>query len=374
MNALLLLEDKHTGLLRENQTPECDPCNESERNRSPLAAMMRARAITAKRLFTKSWFYPVLLFFVVVLFKFPIIKTPHYWDALNRMHNVDWIKHHNFNPFLQLGDGPLNSQGRPPFLLELLALASAIAGSTIAIPHLVIIAFSYLGALFTYYLGLRLFSRRVGVLSSLLLFLSPLYFAQSGIINFAVPLTALSTAAIFYALTENRKKYVFVASCLVLTHETGMLALFPILPIICARYYKTPHCMRKLCVYFLPFIMLAVWLLACKVHLGWYLYPSHIGLLNFSRVSALSAAFIYRTAQLLIVNYHWLLSCFLVLGFILWWNTKRHKHEIIFLICGELIIYLLFFSAYSAEVPRYILPIYPLFYLASIKGMDLVFR
>jgi 4-amino-4-deoxy-L-arabinose transferase-like glycosyltransferase len=316
------------------------------------------------------WSVVLFFFALVVSFKAPILNTPHYWDSLNKVHNANWIKDNHFNPFLEKGEGMLRAQGRPPFFLQLLALSWSIFGNSLIVSHVIVILFSFLGVLFTYLLGTFLFSKSVGIISSLLLFFSPLYFAQSGILNLAIPLTALSVMTLYFAVKENVKGYLVCAVFLLLTKETGILILFPILLALSLRHYKKPESGKTILIYLLPFLFYLLWLVACRLYLGWFFYPSHQGILNFHNPAHVVRTFLERSWQLFFKNYHWLLFLFIVMTakkWATWVQQEKGKGIIVF---GGIAMYLLFFSVYSVPLDRYVLPAYPLLYILFAKSID----
>ncbi len=320
--------------------------------------------------FQNPWL--IILVFIILAFalKSPILNTPHYWDSLNRVHNAHWIKTHSFNPFLKEGEGLLSAQGRPPFFLELLAVFWTLFGDSLYVSHLVVVIFSFLGLLFTYLLGKHFFSSNVGFFSSLLLFFSPLYFAQSGILNYAVPLTALSVMVVYFALTENKVAYFISASCLVLTKETGMLILIPVLLALLWRYRKQSKSFKNILVIISPFFVYLLWLLACKIYHGWFLFPGHAGILNLSSLSHIILTLKIRVGQLFFKNYHWLLSLVILAASVKWIKTFLREKEKGIILIGAMAIYLIFFALYPVPLDRYLLPVYPLFFMLFFQSVD----
>jgi len=303
-------------------------------------------------------------FFVLVLgLKFPILNTPHYWDALNRVHNADWVMNHGFNPFLEKGGGLLNAQGRPPFFFELLALTWTIFGRSLPVTHLVIIGFSFLGLLFTYLLGRRLAGAQVGFWAAVLLFFSPLYFAQSGLLNYEIPLTALSMMTVYFAFTRKRLVYLISAACLVLTKETGMLILLPVVLVVWLRHRKNGNVAGELLWAASPVLAYLAWLIACRIYLGWFLFPSHLEIINLSSPLHLVRVFLARSSQMFFKNGHVILSLVIFLTVPAWVKRLRAEKTGVVLVAAGLASYLVFFSFYPIPLDRYLLPVYPLFFL-----------
>jgi 4-amino-4-deoxy-L-arabinose transferase-like glycosyltransferase len=256
----------------------------------------------------------------------------------------------------------------------LLALAWTLFGQSLVVTHAIVVLFSFLGVLFTYLLGRDLVNHRVGFLASLLLLFSPLYFAQSGILNFEIPLTALSVMAIYFALRENPFGYGLAALSLVLTKETGMLILIPLALVMGLRDRPKRKFYATFAMVASPLAVYVLWLAACRMYLGWYVFPAHAGILNLSSPFHLVKVLIDRLSQILIEHHHWILSLTLVLG--AWAARKdldREKLKIL-LLGGGLAAYVIFFSFYSVPLDRYLLPVYPLFFLLCSWSMDRLSR
>jgi 4-amino-4-deoxy-L-arabinose transferase-like glycosyltransferase len=80
------------------------------------------------------------------------------------------------------------------------------------VTHCVGLVFAYLALVYTFLIGKWLKGFWTGFLSAVLLMMSPLFFAQSGILNFAMPLTAFMMMAIYYALKDKHYLYFLFAS------------------------------------------------------------------------------------------------------------------------------------------------------------------
>jgi hypothetical protein len=318
------------------------------------------------------WIIALLFFVLVLSLKSPILNTPHFWDSLNRVHNAQGIESQSLNPFLEEGEDILKAQGRPPFFLELLALTWTVFGNSLFISHLVVVFFSFLGVFFSYLLGRLLFDPKIGLLSAIFLFFSPLYYAQSGILNFAVPLTAFSVMTIYFALKENRTAYFITACCLVLTKETGMLILITIVVVIIIRCLQDKETILKAFFYASPILVYLLWLIACKIHYGWFLFPSHTDILNVSSISLLIKTTLNRITQLCIKNYHWLMTFIIIISSRKWLKNLSQEIDKVVILLGGIAVYVAFFSFYSVELERYLLPIYPLLFLLFSRSIDLL--
>ena len=145
----------------------------------------------------------LFLFLVILLSKLVVINMPYHWDATHVINRAVWM----YQRKLSCISGP-SDYGHPPLVHGILAVVWLIFGYSIWISHLIIIIFSFAGIYFTYLLGTELKNKKVGIIAALFLFFSPLYFAQSGILNLTIPLTAFMVMTLYFALKENTKLYI----------------------------------------------------------------------------------------------------------------------------------------------------------------------
>jgi len=236
--------------------------------------------------------------FVALLFVHAAALTmPHHWDALNRLHNAHTIVANHFNPLLPAGITYLDAQGRPPLLLELLALTVLLAPYDLCASHILWIAFAALAVYMTYRLGRRFFHPLVGVIAALWLTFHPLFFAQSEVLALEVPLTALTIAAAVCLVERRPFLYIMTASFLVLAKEAGQFAL-PGLVLFAWWAAPRGERWRGALLAAAPFVASLAWMLVCKVEYGWFLYPFHSGLVRVEEEASLSRGLLLTLAYL----------------------------------------------------------------------------
>lgn len=216
----------------------------------------------------------VCLLLIVLFLKLPVLDMPYYWDALTvTIPNSVWVLEHNFYPI------PLRyDTAHPPLLYLALALLYRILGIHLWVSHLLIIFFGFLGVYFTYLLGLELGGNIIGFCAALLLLFSPTYFAQSGIINFDIPLTALTVATIYFAIKNNLSWCLVSGICLVLIKEPGGIVIFPILIYswITNHNEKPSRRIRTILLYSIPLFVSLGWFLFHYYETGWFYVFQHL--------------------------------------------------------------------------------------------------
>lgn len=217
----------------------------------------------------------IFLFFLLLVFlaKLPLLNLPLWWDEENYVWGAIKIWENGFNPFIEFWSY------KPPFVYELTALGFKVFGFSRIIPHLVIVFFAFLACYFTFLLGEKLFSRKVGFWAAVLLFLSPLFFAQSGMFHADLPLATLTLIVIFFYLQNKKWAYLLSAICLVLTKESGVLVIGAILiyeSIINFRKIFTRDFIQKALFLFSPSLFFFSWMILNKVFLGWYFWSYNL--------------------------------------------------------------------------------------------------
>jgi len=313
--------------------------------------------------------YFILALIIVFIFKFPVLNNPFHWDVLGYVLKSGlWFKSHSFFTIAQ------PDYGHPPLLFWLLGLSFRIFSETRVIPHLINIGFSFIGVYYTYLLGSYLYNKRVGVIASVLLFFSPFYFAQSGILNTDISCTAMSVVVIYYALRGNLKAFLPTAAILVLTKETGVFVLIALIPYLLLKRYD----IKKILLYLSPSVVLIAWLLFYKLMTEEFFHHRHVAFLKSILYSSnYFKTMIVRYLEILFIsNYNFLISI-IILSFILIIllkkdTTKIQTHYIP--IITLFFLYIVFYSIYNQSLLRHILPLFPFFYLIGSNAINNIFK
>ncbi|MBI4516849.1 MAG: hypothetical protein HY699_13640 [Deltaproteobacteria bacterium] len=212
-----------------------------------------------------------LIFAALLALHAGALSLPHHWDALNRVHNAHTIAAHGFSPFLPAGITFLDAQWRPPLLLELLALAVTLKPYDLIAAHVLWLGFAALAVYMTDRLG-RSWHPLVGAVAALWLATNPLFFAQSEVVVLEVPITALTVTAAVCLLEGRRGLYLATAAAVVLFKEFAQFAL-PGLVLFAWWAAPAGKRWRAAVVAAAPFLAFVAWLVACKLHYGWFLSP-----------------------------------------------------------------------------------------------------
>lgn len=298
--------------------------------------------------------YFLFLLAVVLLLKLPTLTVDYHWDALEYAAQA---KYYSIYGLLTIPSGPIV---HVPVLQWSLAVLYNIFGESPALSNLVIAIFSFVGAYFTYLLGKHLYGKKVGIIASLLLFFSPTYFAISGQVLFDIPLAAMTVVALYYGIKRNFPLYLVSASILVLTKEPGFLVILVfVVNEMLKRKVNFKIKIKNVIAYSIPIVFLLLWWVWIWTQTGYFLnrpdlkFPEMTPIFFIQKLSL-----IFYTS--FIWNYKWILTIFIFL-IILKLKTKFITKENLPLIL-TLIFYALLFSI-QILLPRYLLPIYPIFFI-----------
>tara|TARA_Y100000034_G_scaffold136803_1_gene215933 strand:- start:2908 stop:4758 length:1851 start_codon:yes stop_codon:yes gene_type:complete len=216
----------------------------------------------------KNLIVGILLFILLLILKFSILNKPFFWDGMLWIKSAEWMLNNNFNPILPqpLSFGGIDT-GHPPLVLLTIALSFFIFGKSLITAHLVILIFAFLTLFFTYLLASHLYNEKVGIIASILLLFSSLFFAQSGTINLDTPLAAFTVMTIYFVIRNNTFGYLLSGILLVLTKDPGVLTIVAILFYIILKNYRTlskKELISKCFLYSTPIFFYIIWVIFHK--------------------------------------------------------------------------------------------------------------
>jgi 4-amino-4-deoxy-L-arabinose transferase-like glycosyltransferase len=263
--------------------------------------------------------------------------------------------------------------GHPPGLhLIFAAFAKASGGASLTLAHLLVAVFSAIGVCATYLLARRSFEPLVAWTAALLLLLSPVYFAQSAMFLADLPVAALGALATFLALTRRFRAYVLCAACMTLIKETAaaVVLAIAIYKFIEART-EGRRGISELLRYSAPVAALAVFVLIQKAATGRFLWIydfdvefAKTGLDSVTRPFGLLNAWIFLNQNRVVFTALILLSLVFTSG------ARRRKELLLFVL---LVIFSAWPFAFIYYLPRYLMPVLPVFCILTAASMyDLV--
>jgi hypothetical protein len=293
-------------------------------------------------------------------------------------------------------------EGHPPLVMVYLGLVWRVFGYSVwtARAAMTLIATATLTSI--YLLARRVASREIALWSALLLAISPLFFAQSTLAHLDLAAALFTVLAVLFLLGEQVWLFALAASLAVLCKETAVV-LLPVVWLYAWRRKRlvawpswpcpdtggtpVPRAERRTPLaawvpLVAPLVPLAAWALYYHHATGYWI--GNRGYLSYNVYSTLSPMRVFwsllrRVYELFIGGFNWLLTLGALAG--LAWGRSYASPEprvpspvfarpwrpFIFLTAGLAAIYLLLLSVVGGAIlPRYLLPVLPLFYLATV--------
>jgi 4-amino-4-deoxy-L-arabinose transferase-like glycosyltransferase len=319
---------------------------------------------------------------VLTLVHYPLLRLPYFWDeagyyvpaALDFYHHGVLIPQNT----MPTGHTPLMSVylGWAWWFLGFSPLVTRVA--------MIVLATGTLAAL--YALGRTVTRRETTAWACVLLALSPVFFAQSSLAHLDLPVALTTTAAILALLRRRLACFALLLSLAVMTKETAVVFL-PVVWIYAWRIRKelNPSAAAWLT---LPLAPLAVWALYYHHVTGfWTGNPAYLKYNLYSTLTParIAVTLLRRLYQVFVAGFNWLLPAAAILGYrklsgagatsggftSLPAGQSKTRKDFFFLSAGLTLSYMAMLSVVGGAVlPRYLLPIFPCFYLALLLFVD----
>jgi len=277
----------------------------------------------------------------VIILKVPVTSLPYTEDGATwTINSALWIYDNYFvYPIIEnTTRGISGGNGHPTLIFNLLAVLYHIFGYSIELTHITMIIFGCLTLLYTYLLATFIYNKSVGVISSILLIVTPLYFSLIGQLRLDVPLMAFSVMTLYYAAIEKRWAFAITGSLLVLTKEPGTAVVFCCFLYIALKYFKKESVsayIKRLFTYCIPALVFLSWVI---------LYHHYIGTFFYKNVAFTAEVPILRYQQVFVWNFRCFLSIVMIIALVL--NNfktgiypRRLKSAIIIVIISFIIYY-----------------------------------
>jgi hypothetical protein len=240
-----------------------------------------------------------------------------------------------------------------------------------------------------YALGRAITRREAAAWACVLLAFSPVFFAQSSLAHLDLPAALTTTAAVFALLRRRLAWFALLLSLAVLTKETAIVFL-PVAWIFAWRIRKELHGSAGVWLA-LPLAPLSAW--ALYYHHATGFWTGNPDYLKYNLYSTLEPARILvtllrRLYQVFFAGFNWLLALAAILGYRAMKKASKAeaasetftslrrgpsgtRKDFFFLTAGLALAYVTMLSFVGGAVlPRYLLPIFPCFYLALTLLVD----
>jgi 4-amino-4-deoxy-L-arabinose transferase-like glycosyltransferase len=316
----------------------------------------------------------------LLLLHLPLLRLPYFWDEAGYYvpSALDFCRSWTLIPHTTL------PEGHPPLVMVYVGLAWRLFAYS---PLVARAAMTLTGAgtvTALYVLARRIANAEIAVWSSLLLAISPLFFAQTTLVHLDLAAALFTTLAVLFLLDRRLWLFALSASLAVLSKETAVI----LLPVVWMYAWRKPQMLREpnssaatvWAALAAPLVALAAWTIYYHHATGFWI--GNQGYLSYNVYSTLSPvrvfwSFARRLYELSFSGFNWILTLFTPIG--IWWGRKHSPLDparlkdgppwrpFIFLTAGLVFVYLALLSIVGGAIlPRYLLPVLPLFYLALV--------
>ncbi len=252
-----------------------------------------------------DFIFLIFLLSLLILLKYPVLNLPYYWDGLYYIApTVDKIYNGELN--WDLLD---SNRGHPLFLPFFIAFLFKIFGTHQMVANSAILFFSLLVLYFTYLIGKELFNKSVGIISSLLLMFTPIFFSYSAMVFLDIPLIALITISLYFSIKSKLVLYIIFSSLAILTKELGVLVVFGV---VLSKLIKKD---KNLVFYCFPLFIFFLTLIINKLLYNQIFYPLNASVIHINPLKNLFNLLIILKI-IFFDQYRWLLSSLFLISFI----------------------------------------------------------
>lgn len=321
----------------------------------------------------------IATFGALALLHYPLLQLPYLWDEAGYYipAALDFLRHGLLIPQSTL------RTGHTPLVSICLALAWRLAGYSPLVTRLTMVGFAAGTLLALYALGRTLARRETVLWACVLLGLSPLFFTQSTLALLDLPAAFTTTVAVWALLRRRMRWFAVAASLAVLTKETAVV-IVPVAFVFVWLYRKAPA-RSAWCWLAAPVATLSAWALYYHHVTGYwtggdtYLQYNLYSTLEPGRIAV---SLLRRLYQVFVAGFNWLLVAAALLGYR---RLKAHglaaeegtaeseepptglRREFFFITAVLGAVYIIMLSVVGGAVlTRYLLPMFPCFYLALV--------
>ncbi len=303
-----------------------------------------------------------LVVFTAIMFATHIqfLNLPYFWDELGQFipASLDLYQRGAWIPQTTLPNV------HPPGLMAVLSgVWTVFGGPNIEATRVTMLLIASLMLLFSFMLAIELTPRLAGMPAfpaAILLFVSPIFYMQAGLAQLDLPAAAASLLAVYFFLKDRHPAAAAAATVAVLFKETSI-----VFPLVFAAFLWREGRRQPVAWYAAPAVCLIGWLLILfeatghplgnqafsSYNLGYNLHPVRLGV-----------AILRRIYTLFVADFHWIGTIALLAA---WWRREVFAGRAWQLIASLAVAHVATVSLLGGAVlERYLLPVFPLFYIA----------
>jgi len=321
----------------------------------------------------------VATFVALLVLHLPLLHLPYFWDEAGYYVPAAL----DFSRAGQLVPSSTLPVGHTPLVMVYLGLVWRVLGYSPLVTRAAIALMAAAVLVVLYKLAREAAGREAALWSALLLALSPLFFAQSTLVHLDLTAALFTTLAVLFLLRGQLWLFAAGASLAILSKETAVV-LLPVAWLYTWKAQRRPVAgrwtRRAAAPLVAPLAVAAAWALYYHHATGYW--TGNREYLSYNLYGTLSPVrifwtFLRRAYELFVGGFNWLVVAAAAVG--LWWGRKRGPsgsavvandtcwRSLVFLAGGLIAVYLLLLSVVGGAVlPRYLLPVFPLFYLVAV--------
>lgn len=248
-----------------------------------------------------AFFLPLVLL-LFVLFKSGYLHLPFYWDEAWSYANAIFDMHDHGITLLPGSENVELTRGHPLFFYFLSAWWMRFFGTGPVAAHMLPLLLSCLLILVLFLFCRNHFNRITAMVTVSFFVLQSVFLAQSALLLPEVLIALLVMTSVLAYFGGYRGLYIFSASLLVLTKETGLVvvAVFLLDAWVIRRFFfpqqnhlsassffppkdRSSHRRLKTSWYLLfPVAVFILYIMLQKIRYGWFFYPEHVNMIDLS--------------------------------------------------------------------------------------------
>ena len=221
----------------------------------------------------------LLVIFALVIIKFPHLSLPYYGDEGFAFGPAVHLMYKTGPSLLPSGLDPEYSYGHPLLFHFLVSSWMKIFGPTIFVTKSFALLISVLLLISLYLAGKSFFNAETGLLAAILMFLQPMFLAQSSFVLLEIFLSLLALWTIWAFFKKRYFWYAIFGSMLVMTKESGLFLIFAICVwqiidfILEGKRISIIGFFKKYAVILIPAFVFGGFLIIQKMTWGWFFFP-----------------------------------------------------------------------------------------------------
>ena len=231
----------------------------------------------------KKYYSQVILLLVIialVIIKFPHLSLPYYGDEGFAFGPAVHLMYKTGPSLLPSGLDPEYSYGHPLLFHFLVSLWMKIFGPTIFVTKSFALLISILLLISLYLVGKTFFNAETGLIAAILMYLQPVFLAQSSFVLLEIFLSLLALWTIWAFFKKRFIWYAIFGSMLVMTKESGLFLIFALciwqlvdIFIEKTESYSGRKLLYQYLIILIPAFVFGGFLIIQKMTYGWFFFP-----------------------------------------------------------------------------------------------------